>query len=183
MVNDIPIYKRDTKNIIVNVTYNLVSSKNTTFTSTTAVDATAWDLSQVVAGMTAYAEEGSTGKITNVNDGTETLTVASWVGGTPNTGERVTLRKLPVDITGFTFFFTAKKNADDVDADAVITKDVDSHIDATNGQTKITLSTSDTDIDVGDYYYDIEMKDGGGLITTFLDGTLTIMQDITIRTS
>lgn len=70
------------------------SSVSTTFTSTTAVDGSAWDLSSAVTALaqglnlTASAG-GSTGVITDVNDGTDTITVSSWAGGTPANGSQV----------------------------------------------------------------------------------------------
>ena len=65
---------------IANVT---TSSVNTVFTATTVVDASAWDLSSVEVGDVAVASGGSTGSITIIDDGADTLTVSSWVGGTP----------------------------------------------------------------------------------------------------
>ncbi|MDP1614222.1 MAG: hypothetical protein Q8L68_00325, partial [Methylococcales bacterium] len=56
-----------------------ISSVNTTFTATTVVDGTAWGLSTVVAGMFAKTSGGWIGLITAVNDGTDTLTVESWI--------------------------------------------------------------------------------------------------------
>jgi hypothetical protein len=89
----------------------------------------------------------------------------------------------PIDITGYTFFFTAKTNATDTDDNAVIKKDVTSHSDPTNGQTTITLSATDTDVDPARLWYDIQMKDTSSNITTLLMGFVTIVQDITVRTS
>lgn len=90
-----------------------------------------------------------------------------------------------VDITGYTFFFTAKKCDTDTDAQAVITKDVTSHTNPTGGVTTITLSSADTNVDAMDYVYDIQMKDTSGNITTLVTpaGKFTIVQDITQRTS
>ena len=88
-----------------------------------------------------------------------------------------------IDITGYTFWFTAKTNETDADGSAVIQKTVTTHNDPTNGQTTITLSTSDTDQDVGNYFYDIQMKDGSGNITTLVKGILKVRQDITVSTS
>lgn len=56
-----------------------ISSVNTTFTATSVVDATAWGLSTVVAGMFAKTSGGWIGLISAVNDGTDTLTVEGWI--------------------------------------------------------------------------------------------------------
>lgn len=51
------------------------SSSNTTYTSTTAVDPSAWDLSGVIAGDVAVTSEGYQGIITAVDDGNDTITI------------------------------------------------------------------------------------------------------------
>ena len=84
-----------------------------------------------------------------------------------------------IDITGYTIKFTVKENKDDTQANAIIKKVVTTHSDPTNGITAVTLSTSDTDLTVKDYYYDFEMEDASGNITTFLEGIFRIKQDIT----
>ena len=86
-----------------------------------------------------------------------------------------------IDITGATVFFTVKENKADSDNDALIKKDQSSHVDAVNGQTKITLTNSDTNIRVGNYHYDFQLVDSTGLVTTVLSGILKITQDITTR--
>lgn len=64
------------------------SSANTTFTVTTGVDGTAWDLSTASAGMIAVTSDGYRGTITVVNDGADTITVGEWTtkeAGIPGT--------------------------------------------------------------------------------------------------
>lgn len=88
-----------------------------------------------------------------------------------------------IDITGYTIFFTAKTNQDDIDANAVISKDVTSHTSPSEGISTIALASSDTDVTAGRYWYDIQIKDTSGKITSTSPYTLTITQDITERTS
>ncbi len=88
-----------------------------------------------------------------------------------------------VNITGYTFFFTCKTNNDDSDDDALIKKDVTSHTNPTGGITRITLSKTDTDVTIGNHYYDIQMKDLSGNITTLTADRFIVEQDITTRTS
>lgn len=62
-----------------------ISSSNTTFTSTSVVDATAWDLSLVEPGMLIKTSDGYRAIIDTVNDGTNTLTIrkdTGWAKGT-----------------------------------------------------------------------------------------------------
>lgn len=62
-----------------------------------------------------------------------------------------------LDITDWKVYFMAKTNINDVDGSAVITKTITSHSNATNGETILSLSSSDTNIAVGNYYYSIKV--------------------------
>ena len=64
------------------------TAATTTFGATTAVDGTAWDLSLVSVGMLAGAD-GKYGRVTDVNDGTDTITVADWYPSQPDDGSEV----------------------------------------------------------------------------------------------
>jgi len=69
------------------------------------------------------------------------------------------------DITGYTLFFTVKKNSNSdivTDSDAIISKTVTSHSDPTGGITTISLTSTDTTINPGTYFYDIKFKDSTG---------------------
>ena len=87
----------------------------------------------------------------------------------------------PIDITGYTFFFTVKENDTDTDDDAKISKTVTNHSNPTAGQTIISMGTADTNLEPKVYIYDISMKDTVSNVTTLVKGELEIMQDITIR--
>jgi len=87
-----------------------------------------------------------------------------------------------IDITGWTIFFTAKNDIDDVDADAIIKKDITSHTDPTAGTTQIHLTPTDTNL-LGIYVYDIQVKKLNGDILTVVNGELTFLDDVTIRTA
>ena len=69
----------------------------------------------------------------------------------------VTQDSVAVDITGYTLYFTAKKQFSDADADAEISKTIlpAQLTDPTHGITAITLSNSETDINEGKYKFDI----------------------------
>lgn len=89
---------------------------------------------------------------------------------------------VPIDITGYTFFFTVKENKADTDDEALITKTVDTHTDPTNGETEINLSSTLTNITPGLFWYDIQQKDNIGKIKTLVVGRIRVHEDITNRT-
>ncbi len=87
----------------------------------------------------------------------------------------------PIDITGWTIYFTVKRDLDDTDDEALIKKDITAHTDPTNGVTKIHLTSDDTDL-IGNFYYDIQVKKSDGIILTVLEGMITFKKDVTHRT-
>jgi hypothetical protein len=90
-----------------------------------------------------------------------------------------------VDMTRSTVFFTAKSALDnDVDdSDAAITVEVTDHEDPTAGYTIIPLSSTDTDVTPGVYWYDIQVKKGDNTITSIRARKLEVFADVTRRTS
>lgn len=97
----------------------------------------------------------------------------------------ITLTLSGIDLTGATVFFTAKptiSNSAD-DSDATIEKTVTSHSDPENGETVIELTSSDTDVTPGKYYYDIQIKNADGSIVSIPVRILQIFGDITRRTT
>lgn len=90
-----------------------------------------------------------------------------------------------IDLTGATVYLTIKSDIDDdaTDTEAVITKDVSSHTDPTNGITVIALTDSDTDVATGFYVADIQVKDSGGDIDSSETFTVQVVGDITRRTT
>ncbi len=91
----------------------------------------------------------------------------------------------PVDITGATVFFTAKPalTNDVSDNTAVISVEVTSHTDPTNGKTTIPLSSTDTDVTPGEYYYDVQVKRGDLTIVSIRARKLEVFADVTRRIS
>jgi len=87
------------------------------------------------------------------------------------------------DISGWTVYFTLKSKIDDTDTNAVIKKDITSHIDAENGKTQFTLLNSETDTLEGLYFYDIQYKDVSTpvIVKTVLSGTMQFTKDVTRR--
>ena len=81
-----------------------------------------------------------------------------------------------VDISGSSITFTAKN---DFGSAAVITKTVTSHSDPTNGVTIIALTDTDTAVDAGDYFYDIQITFSDGKVNSISYGKLIVKQDVT----
>lgn len=63
----------------------------------------------------------------------------------------------PIDISSYTILFTVKRvlDADATDADAAITLS-GTVLSGSGGTASISLASTDTLIDIGDYYYDIK---------------------------
>lgn len=86
----------------------------------------------------------------------------------------------PVDITGYTFYFTVKYNKNDSDDQAVF-KITDSTIAApTTGVINLEVVRADTvGKRPGIYPYDIKYKDASGDIKTILYGNYNLRQAVT----
>jgi len=82
------------------------------------------------------------------------------------------------DITDWVIYFTIKENMGDSDANAKLTKSVTSHTDALAGTTEIELTSSNTDIAVGNYYYSIDYKSDNDEIDILQHGKLNIRQPV-----
>jgi hypothetical protein len=70
-----------------------------------------------------------------------------------------------INITGWTVYFTVRKrpaetsiDTDTAENGAIITKTITSHTDAANGKTTVSLTKTDTNIDPGNYFYDVQIK-------------------------
>lgn len=90
-----------------------------------------------------------------------------------------------IDLTGATVFFTVKSAIDDdsTDADAIIQKDVTVHADAVNGRSDIDLTDSDTDVALGEYLGDIQIKNAASDIVSSQAFAVEVVGDVTRRTS
>jgi hypothetical protein len=88
-----------------------------------------------------------------------------------------------IDLTDAVCFFTVKEKIDDIDDDAVIAIDWDTHIDAVNGETSFDLIPSDTSsLAISKYFFDIQVKLGDTTIHTPVRGIFKLVADVTIRT-
>ena len=88
-----------------------------------------------------------------------------------------------VDITGQTVYFTVKKKkgGSTSDSDALIAKTA-TLTDASNGVATVTITNSDTNIQPGEYYYDIRRVIASVLVG-YDSAKFTVLQTVTQRSS
>lgn len=88
-----------------------------------------------------------------------------------------------IDITGATVYLTIKEKPTDPDSEAIVAKQVTSHSDAPNGVTLVSVDPADTrDAKAGKFYYDIQLKEASGKVTTINIGRWELIQDVTHAT-
>lgn len=85
----------------------------------------------------------------------------------------------PIDITGWTFVLSIKAERDDPDSEAVVRKEVSTHVSPTDGTTQLTIPETETADLLGDYYYDIKYKDDTGFVDTVVTGVIRFEESIT----
>ncbi|MFQ3578659.1 MAG: hypothetical protein SNJ71_00785 [Bacteroidales bacterium] len=102
-------------------------------------------------------------------------------------GDTVTIRCLfkqngvAKDITNSVVFFTVKKNVQDADNKAIISKKITNHTKPLEGETYIILTASDTNnITPGQYFYDVQLVEDNNVFTV-ISGTVSVLADITRR--
>ena len=83
-----------------------------------------------------------------------------------------------VDITGWTIYFTAKESMEDLDTSAKIKKTVTTFANAEGGIALIELTTTDTDITAGNYWYRIDYRDSDDNEDTLLTGKIKIIEPV-----
>ena len=82
------------------------------------------------------------------------------------------------DITGWTFYFTAKAKMEDADSAAEIDIKVTDHDDPTAGESTLTLSSDDTNITPGTYHYALDYKTDDDEVGSLAVGKLTVEQTV-----
>jgi len=84
----------------------------------------------------------------------------------------------PIDLTGAIIYFTVKKRKSDSDANASISKVITDHTSPENGESLISLTAEDTNIEPGTYFWDIQI-DRDGDIDSVKYGILKVFSDVT----
>lgn len=92
---------------------------------------------------------------------------------------RLTKNGSAVDISGWTVYFTVKLNFNHTDSQAAILKNFTfpSNTNSQNGIGFLDLTSADTDIAIGDYYYDIKFI-ATDLRETFSRGMMVVVPSI-----
>lgn len=89
----------------------------------------------------------------------------------------------PFNLTGCEVFFTVNANTNnttDTDTSAVIALKNNTITNPTLGVATIQISNANTqDIAPGTYYYDVQLKDANGNITSLAQNTFIIIADVT----
>jgi hypothetical protein len=91
----------------------------------------------------------------------------------------LTRNNVPVNISGWYLYFTVKTDFNDSDTSAKIKKDIlfPTNTDSQNGIGYLELTSAETDIDLGEYYYDFKFI-ATDYRETFISGKLIIMPSI-----
>ena len=86
-------------------------------------------------------------------------------------------------LTGLTVMFTAKRKTDLTadDLSAVIKKDITVHSDPTHGITTLSLTTSDTNVDLGNYKGDLRLYDSGNVQINSVSFVVEVVDIVTKR--
>lgn len=83
----------------------------------------------------------------------------------------------PIDLTGATINFIVKSDKTAPDSAAVIDKDITSHTDPTQGESKLVLTDIETDVTPNVYYGEFTYISAvGALITTLASTQITILE-------
>lgn len=89
--------------------------------------------------------------------------------------------KEPIDISLWTLYYTLKKSLSDADSEAIIKKNITEHPQGAEGKTLSILTSAETSVLLGSYYYDYQIKTGEGVVLTLLKGRHTWTKDVTQR--
>lgn len=94
----------------------------------------------------------------------------------------------PVDLTGVSMWWTAKRRHTDTDDQAVIAKTVGDGIAVTNAPGGLATVTIDPDDTAGldnssALWWDLQVKDGAGKVRTLAAGRLVVNADVTRATA
>jgi hypothetical protein len=94
---------------------------------------------------------------------------------------RLVRNGLPVNISGWTISFYVKTDWNDLDSAALIAKSYvfPSNSESTSGIGYLALTSTETNIAIGEYYYDMKFVDGT-YRETFVRGKLNVLPSIRI---
>ena len=98
---------------------------------------------------------------------------------TKNYTIRLTQNGVAVNISGWSIYFSVKSDFNDLDASAVLSKNVliPTNSESAAGIAYLPLTSSETALSVGEYFYDIKLISTGNRVT-FMSGKLSILPSI-----
>ncbi len=85
----------------------------------------------------------------------------------------------PVDLSSANLVFSVIEDFDSVTKTITETTVSGLHTEPASGLTYVFLPHADTNIDPGNYFWDIELQYGNGMINSVKHGKLTVVQDVT----
>jgi len=85
------------------------------------------------------------------------------------------------NLTGYSLFTTVKQSMDDADAAAKISASLTLSATPTDGTATWTITAANTQYLSGVYFWDVQLKDGSGNITTVISDFFEVKPDVTIR--
>lgn len=94
---------------------------------------------------------------------------------------RLTRNGSAIDISNWSIYFSVKSDWNDLDASAKILKTVllPSNAESEAGIGYLSLTSDDTDLDIGEFYYDLKLIDTG-YRQTVMRGKLVVVPSIRI---
>jgi hypothetical protein len=86
---------------------------------------------------------------------------------------------IPVDISGWSVYFSVKNDFNDADSAAIITKNstFPDNAESQAGIGYLSLTSAETDVTIGERYYDMKLIDTN-YRETFLSGKINILRTI-----
>lgn len=105
-------------------------------------------------------------------------------GSTKEWEFRISIEGLTQNLTGWKLFFTLKEKFSDSDDNAIIKKDITDHYSEEEGKSRVTLTSTDTNLS-GNYYYDFKLvsNDIVPKVWYLLSGSMLFTQSIGRRIS
>lgn len=86
-----------------------------------------------------------------------------------------------INLTDYSVRFTVKKEKDlavDDDTQAVISKNITTIPNPTLGVLTLTLTNAETDLPIGSYVWDLQLKSSTGVISSTQKGSLEVINDV-----
>ena len=83
----------------------------------------------------------------------------------------------PVDLTGGTVKFTVRPALDEA---VILSKEVTTHTDPTNGKTQVSLTSTETDsLEAGNYVWGVTFINSAGKRNSSTVGSLVVLENVT----